>query len=327
MNLGGHMLKCGIVILNYNDCPTTEELLSKIKDCTEIDNIVVVDNNSPNDSYIHLKKYESPKISVIQSGRNGGYSFGNNFGARYLIENYHPDIIGIANPDTEFDGAFVGKIKQMFEAYPDYAMLTGLMSNHERGNFAVDFWDDESTPLAFIGSLCHELFIRPFVNLSRKILRMNVMKPERYYARLQEIMHSPCEVNQVWGVGGSLFFIRTNDFEAAGMFDENIFLYYEEHILAYKINRRLWRKAGVVNTIEYVHDHRTPENDSPLDKLNRGINSLKYHDASSMYYFNNYVTSSRILQSVYALLIKLRRLKSYAGYYFRRLMLKIRSNH
>ena len=321
------MLTCGIVILNFNEYPVTEELLSHIKDCPEIEHIVIVDNASTDDSYVQLSKYHNEKITLLQSGRDGGYSFGNNVGARYLIENFHPDIIGIANPDTEFDGAFVGKIKQMFEAYPDYAMLTGLMSNHTRGNLGVDFLEDESTPLAFIGAICHELFIRPFVNLSRKIFRRNVMKPERYYTRLQEIIHSPCEVNQVWGVGGSLFFIRTEDFEAAGMFDENIFLYYEEHILAYKINRRLWRKAGVVNTIEYVHDHKIPKNDTPLDKLNRGMNSLKYHDASSMYYFSTYVTNSRTLQAVYALLIKLRRLKSYTGYYFRRLMLKIRSNH
>lgn len=317
------ILKCGIVILNYNDYATTEALLARIKDSSEIDHIVVVDNDSPNDSYERLKKYESSRVSVIQSGRNGGYSFGNNVGTRYLIDNFKPDIIGIANPDTEFDGAFVAKMKQIFEDYPDYSMLTGLMSNHQRGNLGVCFWDDESTPGAFIFSLCHELFVRPFVNLSKALFRRNVMRPERNYARLQEIIHSPCEVSRVWGVGGSLFFIRREDFEAAGLFDENVFLYYEEHILAYKLNRRLWKKAGVVNSIEYVHDHKAPKDDSRLARLNRGINSLKIRDASSLYYFNNYVTDSRFLQGLYAFLLKLRWLKTYTAYYFKRLIYRI----
>ena len=316
-------MKCGIVILNYNEYLVTEELLTKIKDAPEIDHIVIVDNGSSDGSYSYLKKYESPKISLVQSGHDGGYSFGNIVGTRYLITNYHPDIIGIANPDTEFDGSFVGRLKELFAAYPDYAVLTGLMSNHTRGNLAPNFWDDESTPGAFIGSLCHELFIRPFVNISRKLFRRNLMNPDRNYSRLQEIIDSPAEVHQVWGIGGCLFFIRSEDFEAAGLFDENVFLYYEEHILAYKLNRRLWRKAGIVNTIEFIHDHRTPKNSSRLETLNRGINSLKIRDKSSLYYFSNYVTGSKFLQGLYSFLLKVRWVKTYIAYGFKRLIYRI----
>ena len=293
------MLKCGIVILNYNDYPTTEELLSKIKDCPEIDHIAVVDNNSPNDSYTHLKKYESPKISVIQSGKNSGYSFGNNVGARYLIENYHPDIIGIANPDTEFDGAFVGKIKEVFTKHPDYAVLTGLQVKPSDETGDHPFWEDKSTPHSMYGVVLSDIFRQ---TAARK-----------YNTYREGIRNSSNELNQVWAVEGSLFFIRREDFERVGLFDENLFLYYEEYLLAFKL-QQLGRKTGIINTIKYVHNHRAPKNSTLQDRFRKGMQSLDYMDESSSYYFRRYVTGSKFLQIVYAFLLKLRRLKSYIGY-------------
>ena len=55
-------MKCGVVILNYNEYALTAELLSSIKDCPEIDNIVFVDNASADDSYSLLQKHTNPKI-------------------------------------------------------------------------------------------------------------------------------------------------------------------------------------------------------------------------------------------------------------------------
>ena len=300
-------MKCGIVILNYNDYPTTEELLSKIKDYPEIEHIVVVDNNSPNDSYTHLKKYSSPTISVIQSGKNGGYSFGNNCGARYLIDNFHPDIIGIANPDTEFDGSFIAKIKEVFTKHPDYAVLTGLQFTPSGDLGVHPFWEDESTPALMCKRVVSEIFKRFTVR--------------KYKAYLEGIRNSGQELNQVWAVEGSLFFIRSEDFEKAGLFDENVFLYYEENILAFKL-QKLGRKTGVINTITYLHNHRAPKNTTPLYLLNRYMNGMKYTAISAQYYFNNYVTSSKFSKCVYAFLLNtnyiLRSIKAHAKYFIRK---------
>ena len=158
-------MKCGIVILNYNEYTLTAELLAGIKDFPEIDNIVVVDNASSDDSYSRLKKYESPKISVIQSGRNGGYSFENNAGAKYLIEKFHPDIIGIANPDVKFDGHLVSRIKEIFAANPDYALLAGLQTD-EAGRTGIHaFWENFGTPDGICRSILRDVFIKPFMTL------------------------------------------------------------------------------------------------------------------------------------------------------------------
>ena len=91
------MLKCGLVILNYNDSDTTIKLIEAIKNYDQLDHIAVVDNCSTDDSYKKLLKFQSDKIKILLSPKSGVYSFGNNFGARYLIENFNPDIIGISN--------------------------------------------------------------------------------------------------------------------------------------------------------------------------------------------------------------------------------------
>ena len=163
------MLTCGVVILNYMDYSLTEELLQHIKDIPEIDHIIVVDNDSPNDSYTRLQKCESPKISVIQSGRNGGYSFGNNAGARYLIDKFHPDIIGIANPDTEFDGQFVRRIKETFYAFPDYAVLAGFQLKTSGENGSHPFWEQDTVKSKLMDALKGAM-IRPF----RLMLEKNI---------------------------------------------------------------------------------------------------------------------------------------------------------
>ena len=316
-------MKCGLIIVNFNEYPVTEELLERIKDVPEIDHIVIVDNCSANESYSRLRRYQSDKISIIQSGRNGGYSFGNNCGAKYLIANFHPDIIGIANPDTEFDGTFVAKMKELFSKYPDYAMLSGVQNLNEWGNYFPNFSMDESTPQAFIGSLCDEIFIRPLVNMRNHLFSAKVSEHYRNYPKLQEILNSPDEVHQVWGVGGSLFFIRSKDFEDVGLFDENVFMYYEEHILAFKLQRWLHRKVGITAGAEYLHNHKPRVHKTRLEAMNSGLNTLKIFDVSSTYYFRNYVTSSKFMHGLYALLLKVRWFKTYTAYLFKRLIYRV----
>ena len=70
-------MRIGIVILNYCDSDTTLKMLNQIKDYNVLDLIVVVDNDSKDDSYEKLKKEENEKIKVIKTDRNSGYASGN----------------------------------------------------------------------------------------------------------------------------------------------------------------------------------------------------------------------------------------------------------
>ena len=81
-------MKNAMIIVNYNDYKTTIRLLDNIRDYKCINEIVVVDNNSSDSSYKHLKDYKLNNLTIIKSDENKGYSSALNIGAKYLIEKY-----------------------------------------------------------------------------------------------------------------------------------------------------------------------------------------------------------------------------------------------
>lgn len=54
----------GCVVLNYNDSKTTIDLINRIGKMNSIDVIVIVDNNSTDDSFSVLKQYASEKFML-----------------------------------------------------------------------------------------------------------------------------------------------------------------------------------------------------------------------------------------------------------------------
>ena len=139
---GVRAMKCGIVILNYNDYDMTSNLLNIIHRFDSLDKIVVVDNHSTDDSYKKILEYESDKVVVIRALENGGYSKGNNLGIRYLINNTDVDIIGIANSDVEFNDDFVEKIKKRFEKRNNYSIISGLQVDANGNVGSHPFWPE-----------------------------------------------------------------------------------------------------------------------------------------------------------------------------------------
>ena len=97
----------GIVILNYNDYKTTSEMLENIKNMKVLDHIVVVDNNSSDNSLKELDKYKSKKIDIVANKENKGYAYGNNVGIKYLRDNYKCDYVFISNPDIIHTGQVI----------------------------------------------------------------------------------------------------------------------------------------------------------------------------------------------------------------------------
>ena len=78
-------MKTAIIILNYNSENDTIRYVNEIKNFKCIDTIVVVDNCSSNSNSLEkLYELKNEKVHIIQAPKNGGYSYGNNFGIKYL---------------------------------------------------------------------------------------------------------------------------------------------------------------------------------------------------------------------------------------------------
>ena len=91
-------MKSSMVILNYMDKNRALELSRRCITFSCIDKVVIVDNCSPDDSYSWLKQEnDDVNIEIIKSEKNGGFSYGNNYCAKYLIKKYNPKYILFAN--------------------------------------------------------------------------------------------------------------------------------------------------------------------------------------------------------------------------------------
>ena len=95
-------MKIVYVVLHYNVYKMTEECIESIKKIKDITSeIVIIDNNSVNDSGLLLEKnYLGEKdIHVIRNSENVGFAKGNNIGYRYAKNVLNANIIVDMNND------------------------------------------------------------------------------------------------------------------------------------------------------------------------------------------------------------------------------------
>lgn len=107
------------VILHYNATDDTIECIESITSNLQYQNknIVVVDNNSPNQSGYFLKeKYKENKdIYFILNESNIGFASGNNVGYKFAVEHLKANFVVIINNDTIInDPNFIKKIIDLY---------------------------------------------------------------------------------------------------------------------------------------------------------------------------------------------------------------------
>lgn len=94
-------LKIFVILINYKNAKLTIDCIDSIYKANNEVRIVVVDNNSEDDSVIRIRdKFDD--IIIIESKTNLGFSGGNNLGIKYALNN-SADIIMLLNNDTIVD--------------------------------------------------------------------------------------------------------------------------------------------------------------------------------------------------------------------------------
>ena len=92
-------MKTVLVMINYNDYANTKKVIDNIIDYHILDEIIIVDNASKDNSLINLQKIKNKKITVLENTDNKGYGSGINVGVKYLIDKYGKCNIFISNTD------------------------------------------------------------------------------------------------------------------------------------------------------------------------------------------------------------------------------------
>lgn len=222
-------MRVACVILNYNDSIRTKKLVEKIIYFKNIDIIIVVDNNSNDDSLNRLKSINCDKYKLIESSKNGGYGAGNNLGLEYanLIG---IDYVIIANPDVNFSELCIDQLIKTMKKNPNCAILSA-----KETKLGVSGWKYTSS--------LHDV-------LSASLI-LNKLLKSRYYAK--EYFESG-DVVKVDIVPGCFLMVDLEKIILIDKYDEDFFLYEEEKILCKKTIDKGFDSL-IDTSVSFEHNH------------------------------------------------------------------------
>lgn len=224
---------CACVILNYNDWRTTKKLVQQISDYPSIGQIIIVDNSSSDDSYEQLKQIEADKATVIQTERNGGYGYGNNFGIRFAKSKGFRYVL-LSNPDVNFSEEFVKTMIQSAQSKQNLAIVSGIQLNISR---------ERIRPFAWKIPTIYEACIYP----TKYAYRKKITLYDDAHFQEGDLCFVDC-------VPGALLLIDVNMFLDVGGYDERMFLYCEETTIGIRLRDAGYRTA-ILPSETYVHEH------------------------------------------------------------------------
>jgi GT2 family glycosyltransferase len=227
----------GIIILNYNSFSDTIILVKDLQLQTVAKDmqIVVVDNASPNNSYVHLKPLEKQyqNVVVLQTGENLGYAKGNNFGLNYLDDNVKPDYVAILNNDIVLPRNCFEKLIEKYKVLDSPAIIAPKqldINNKELVPYKLNNYLDDCLNLFFVFKIFHKRNSLKYTDTTG----LKAMKVEM--------------------IPGSFMFAAFETFKNMGFFYPNTFLFVEERFIAVKAKQMNLNNYILLDET-YVHAH------------------------------------------------------------------------
>lgn len=272
------MERCCCIILNYNDAQTVIKLLKQIISYKNLDEILIVDNCSTDNSIEELNQVKSKKITLLQTGINGGYGAGNNIGIHYAIENLQCQYVLVCNPDISFSDKLVETMLNVINSSKKVAVVSAIQLDINHIPISDFAWKiPSSKDLAFMTT------------------RLGCRISNLHYSLKKINDHF---INDVECVPGAMLMFDVDAFINIGGYDEEMFLYCEEMTIAYKLREHGYRTILLGNEY-YVHEHSVSINKSISSKRiqlqllfnNRILFMKKYLHASFFW-----ILLTRILQ-------------------------------
>ena len=231
-------MKIATIVVNYNSENDTINFVNALSAYNSIDKIVVVDNKSTAiGAFEKIEKLRSSKVEVIQSGKNGGYNYGINFGIKFLEssgEKY--DYYLVSNSDIKIEEEAIKKCIEVLEQRKDVGIVAPRMFNKNDKPIRRSSWKIRT----FWRDVVHSTRLLELIFY--KVLRNGEYSDEDYEK----------EILEVEAISGSCFMIRSEAVNKIGYFDDNVFLFYEEDILAKQMKDNGY-KVICVNSQKFIH--------------------------------------------------------------------------
>jgi GT2 family glycosyltransferase len=190
-----------IILLNYNNWQDTVECVKSLEEAgIDSSSILVVENSSTDDSYVCLKE-QLGTVSLLKTGRNLGFSGGNNFGINHALK-FNPQYIILLNNDTLVDKDSIRILIDEMNNHPEASLGTGQIR-----------YFPEKEKIWYAGGTLN------------KWRGLAVHLHENEYADNLPASNEPSFVSFI---SGCFLCIRTSMMDKTGLLNEKFFLYHED---------------------------------------------------------------------------------------------------
>ncbi|KAF2519431.1 glycosyltransferase family 2 protein [Flavobacterium salilacus subsp. salilacus] len=216
-------MQLSVIILNYNVRYFLEQCVLSVQKALEgIDGeIIVVDNNSPDDSCAMMAQ-RFPDVQLIAQKENAGFPIGNNVGVARAKGKY----VCILNPDTVVGEETFHKLFAFVSTQQNLG-ITGVKMIDGTGNFLPESKRGTPTPWVAMSKIAGLYKVFPKLSLFNK-----------YYAQhLDENTTGQTDI-----LTGAFMFMERELYRSVGGFDEDYFMYGEDVDISYTV-----LKAGKKN--------------------------------------------------------------------------------
>ena len=228
-----------VVLLNWRTPDMTLEAAeAALSQMAGLDaGLTIVDNDSGDGSFERMRDaaqawgwLDSGRVAVVQSGWNGGFGAGNNYGIRQgLPDGRRADLVYLLNSDALPQPGSIRALVDYLVAHPQ----AGIACSRLRGTDDVP----HSTAFRFPSAASEFEEASRTGPISRLLSKRIVALPQ------------PVTSGRVdWSAGASMM-IRMDVLDKIGLFDEGFFLYYEETDLCRRAADAGWQTHYVVESL------------------------------------------------------------------------------
>lgn len=271
-----YMNELSIIIVNYKNYALTIKCInSVIENLNNVNyEIIVIDNNSPNDSFQQLentfKKYQY--INIIKNDENIGFGGANNLGVQKSKGKY----ILLLNPDIIILDDAINKMLKALKEDSTIGLVSGKLLN-----------DDYTTQYSCRRILPFNKFLVCRTPISKIISEESKEKINNVYL-MKDFNHN--ETIEVDWVMGACMLMEKEFFINVGGFSKEYFMYFEDVDLCYKTKLNN-KKVIYLPEAEMIHLHR--------QESTKKINKMTFIHFNSMikFYYKYYFRKNKFIES------------------------------
>ncbi|HEX8575230.1 MAG TPA: glycosyltransferase family 2 protein [Flavobacterium sp.] len=126
------MKKIIIIIITYNGLKWIEECLNSLLNSSIIISIIVIDNNST-DETVSLIKKKFPHILILEQKQNLGFGKANNIGLKYALDQ-KADYVFLLNQDAFVEKDTIKNLINISNLHPEYGILSPVQLDYSGKN-------------------------------------------------------------------------------------------------------------------------------------------------------------------------------------------------